>query len=355
MFKDTALSTLEKHELYISRCLQLAKQGTYAALPNPSVGAVIVHNDKIIGEGFTSAYGGPHAEPNAIASVKNPELLKESTLYVSLEPCSHFGKTPPCADLVIEKKIPKVVIGTIDPFAKVCGRGIEKMREAGIEVIVGILEKKCQESNKRFFTFHQNKRPYIILKWAQTADGFIAPNTQVDNRPFWISNNYSKQLVHKWRSEEMAFLVGTNTALKDNPSLTTRDWYGKDPVRVYLDRTGKVTQPNALLDGVAKTICITTNNDLVSTDKVVYAYADFSTNLPQQICDILYQHNILSVVIEGGTTTLDAFINCGLWDEARIFVAQHNLGDGVKAPQVPSSNNTVQHRILNDTLNIVKR
>ncbi|MEK6451185.1 MULTISPECIES: bifunctional diaminohydroxyphosphoribosylaminopyrimidine deaminase/5-amino-6-(5-phosphoribosylamino)uracil reductase RibD [unclassified Myroides] len=353
MFKDTVLSILEKHELYISRCLQLAKQGTFAAMPNPSVGAVVVYNDKIIGEGFTSAYGGPHAEPNAIASVKNQELLKESTLYVSLEPCSHFGKTPPCCDLVIAKQIPRVVIGTVDPFAKVCGRGIQKMREAGIDVVVGVLEKECQESNKRFFTFHQKQRPYIILKWAETPDHYLAPLTRDNQRPFWISNTYSKQTVHQYRSEEMAFLVGTQTVLDDNPSLTTRDWYGNNPVRVYLDRTGKVDSSFALQNGEAKTICITANEALVTTENVIYEYADFDQDLLPQVCAILYRHNILSLVVEGGRQTLQSFIDHNLWDEARIFVGETNLHDGLKAPVISKFDTEEKHLILNDTLRIV--
>lgn len=344
---------MERHELYISRCIQLALQGTYAAMPNPSVGAVIVHNDKIIGEGFTSPYGGAHAEPNAIASVTNQELLKESTLYASLEPCSHFGKTPPCSDLVIEKKIPRVVIGTVDPFAKVCGRGIQKMRDAGIEVIVGVLEKECQDSNKRFFTFHNKKRPYVILKWAESADHFIAPLTRETDRPFWISNTYSKQLVHKWRSEEMAFLVGTQTVLSDNPSLTTRDWYGNNPIRIYLDRTGKIDETYSITDHSVKTICVTANPALQSSDNLIYEYADFNDTLVNQVLAILYKHNIMSVVIEGGTQTLQSFINTELWDEARIFTGDTIIGKGIPAPVLAEFDIVEKHRILDNELRIV--
>ncbi|MGM7550963.1 bifunctional diaminohydroxyphosphoribosylaminopyrimidine deaminase/5-amino-6-(5-phosphoribosylamino)uracil reductase RibD [Myroides odoratimimus] len=355
MFKDTLLSILERHELYISRCIQLALQGTYAAMPNPSVGAVVVHNNRIIGEGFTSPYGGPHAEPNAIASVQNQELLKESTLYVSLEPCSHFGKTPPCCDLVIEKKIPKVVIGTVDPFAKVCGRGIQKMRDAGIEVTVGVLEKECQDSNKRFFTFHNQKRPYIILKWAESIDHFIAPIQRATNRPFWISNTYSKQLVHQWRSEEMAFLVGTQTVLSDNPSLTTRDWYGKSPIRVFIDRVGKIDNSFSIKDNSVKTICITANQDLISTDTLIYEHADFNQPLVPQILDILYRHQIMSVVVEGGTHTLQHFIDAELWDEARVFIGNTPITEGIPAPHFSRFDKVVKHRILDNELRIVYR
>lgn len=350
MFKDTVLSILEKDELYISRCIQLAHQGTFAAMPNPSVGAVVVHNDTIIGEGFTSAYGGAHAEPNAIAAVKNQALLKESTLYVSLEPCSHFGKTPPCCDLVIEKQIPRVVIGTVDPFAKVCGRGIQKMRDAGIEVLVGVLEKECQDSNKRFFTFHQKKRPYIILKWAETPDRFLAPLTKDRQRPFWISNQYAKQTVHQWRSEEMAFLVGTQTVLDDNPSLTTRSWTGKNPIRVFLDREGKIDKQYAICNGDVKTICITANKAMRSSEAVIYEYANFDANLMQQICTILYQHNIVSVVVEGGRQTIQSFIDQHLWDEARIFTGIDNLRAGIPAPEIIQFSHEDKHPILNNTL-----
>ncbi|MGQ8870438.1 bifunctional diaminohydroxyphosphoribosylaminopyrimidine deaminase/5-amino-6-(5-phosphoribosylamino)uracil reductase RibD [Myroides sp. TSA_177.3] len=353
MFKDTVLSMLEKDEYYISRCLQLAKQGTFAAMPNPSVGAVIVHDNQIIGEGFTAAYGGAHAEVNAIASVKNQALLKESTLYVSLEPCSHFGKTPPCSDLVIAKQIPRVVVGTIDPFAKVCGMGIQKMKDAGIEVVVGVLEQACQQSNQRFFTFHQKKRPYIILKWAASQDGFIAPLHRDEQAPVWLSNAYAKQLVHQWRSEEMAFLVGTNTVLDDNPSLTTRTWYGKNPIRIYLDRQGKISPSFAINQQEEPAICITANRALQSTAHTQYYYADFDQDLVQQICTILYDLQIMSVVIEGGTQTIEHFIAANLWDEARIFTSDVRLGEGIPAPELPSAGTSKRYTIANNELHIL--
>lgn len=353
MFKDTVLSMLEKDEYYISRCLQLAKQGTFAAMPNPSVGAVIVYKDQIIGEGFTSAYGGAHAEVNAIASVQHPDLLKESTLYVSLEPCSHFGKTPPCSDLVIAKQIPRVVVGTIDPFAKVCGMGIQKMKDAGIEVIVGVLEKACQQSNQRFFTFHQKKRPYIILKWAESQDGFIAPIHRTEQAPVWLSNAYAKQLVHKWRSEEMAFLVGTHTVLEDNPSLTTRSWYGKNPVRIYLDRKGQIPTSFAINQQEEPAICITANREMKSNEHTRYYYADFDGDLVQQICTMLYELQIMSVVIEGGTQTIQHFIAANLWDEARIFTSEIMLGEGIPAPQIKQAQQTKRYAIANNELHIL--
>ena len=217
---------MKTHETYIKRCIEIAKNGLGLTAPNPMVGSVIVHNNKIIGEGYTSAYGGNHAEVNAINSVKHKELLKDATLYVSLEPCSHFGKTPPCSDLIVKHQIPNVVIGCMDDNVQVAGKGIAKLKAAGCNVTVGVLETKCKQHHKRFFTFHNKKRPYIILKWAETADGFIAPKTKNEKKPVWITNTYSRQVVHKWRAEEQAILVGTNTVLEDNPSLTVRDWTG---------------------------------------------------------------------------------------------------------------------------------
>lgn len=341
---------MERHEYYISRCIALAKKGIFAAMPNPSVGAVVVYNDKIIGEGYTSAYGGSHAEVNAIAAVKDKTLLQQSTLYVSLEPCSHFGKTPPCADLIVAHKIPKVVIGTIDPFAEVCGNGIQKLKSNGIEVIIGVLEKECQNSNQRFFTYHQKKRPYIILKWAETIDGFIAPAKQENHSPFWISNHAAQQLVHHWRSEEMAFLVGTNTVKCDNPSLTTRKWFGKNPVRIYIDKEGTIDSSYSITSGESTTICITANTSLQSNDKVTYCLADFSQNLPQQIAKILYEHKIMSVVIEGGSSTLQHFIDANLWDEARIIIGDTPLNEGIKAPVLQHYASIKTTTLLNNQL-----
>lgn len=345
---------MKKHEYYISRCILLAKQGIFNALPNPSVGAVIVYNNKIIGEGYTSAYGGAHAEVNAINSVHDKNLLSRSTLYVSLEPCSHFGKTPPCADLIIEHKIPKVVIGTIDPFAKVCGNGIKKLKDNNIDVVVGVLDTECREVNKRFFTFHEKKRPYIILKWAQTLDNFIAPLHKYSNRPFWISNTISQQIVHQWRTEEISFLVGTQTVKDDNPSLTARKWFGKNPTRIYIDKQRKINSDFTITSGKAKTICITENITLQSTTEVTYVYADFNKNLPSQIAKILYDQKIMSVVIEGGATTLQHFIDADLWDEARIFIGNSLLHEGKKAPTLRSFTSIEIKTILDNQLQIIK-
>lgn len=341
-----------RHETYMQRCLLLAANGLSAAMPNPSVGAVIVHNDVIIGEGYTSVYGGNHAEVNAIRSVRDKSLLKEATIYVSLEPCSHFGKTPPCSDLIIKHKIPKVVIGTIDPFAKVAGKGIARLQNSGCDVTLGILKAECIASNKRFFTFHQHKRPYIILKWAETQDGFIDKIRQENDpvQPNWITNTYSRQLVHKWRSEEQAILVGTNTAITDNPKLNTRDWHGKSPVRVVLDRSLRIPQDYTLFDQTIKTIVIT-EQEKESQENLIFETIDFSKNIAQQICDVLYNHELQSVIIEGGKQTLQTFIDNNLWDEARIFKGSMLFQQGIEAPQLQGNLQTAQ-TILDNSLDI---
>ncbi|MBC7525689.1 MAG: bifunctional diaminohydroxyphosphoribosylaminopyrimidine deaminase/5-amino-6-(5-phosphoribosylamino)uracil reductase RibD [Flavobacterium sp.] len=330
---------MNTNEKYILRCLELAKNGLPSSMPNPSVGAVIVYNGTIIGEGFTSKYGGNHAEVNAINSVKDKSLLLKSTIYVSLEPCSHFGKTPPCCDLIIQYKIPKVVIGLVDSNKKVAGQGIKRLIENRIEVIVGVLEHECKMSNKRFFTFHEKNRPYIILKWAQTVDGFIAPlrNQNTNRAPFWITNELSRQLVHKWRSEEQAILVGTQTVIDDNPSLTTRDWNGKNPVRIVLDQNNKISKESHIFDNQAKTIIL--NSDTIN----------FSKNIAYQISELLLKENIQSVIIEGGSKTLQTFIDENLWDEARVFIGKTVLEFGIKAP-ILKYNNCDKRTILNDEL-----
>ncbi|WP_293872301.1 bifunctional diaminohydroxyphosphoribosylaminopyrimidine deaminase/5-amino-6-(5-phosphoribosylamino)uracil reductase RibD [Flavobacterium sp.] len=320
------------HEIYIKRCIELSKNGLPAAMPNPSVGAVIVYENKIIGEGFTAAYGGNHAEVNAIQSVKDTSLLSKATLYVSLEPCSHYGKTPPCCDLIIKYKIPNVIIGTIDSSSKVAGTGIQRLQENGIHVTVGVLEKECIESNIRFFTFHNKKRPYIILKWAESLDRFIAPMTKNKKEPVWISNEFSRQLVHKWRSEEQAILVGTNTVLADNPKLDVRDWTGQNPIRIVLDRNGKITKDYAVKDGKIKTIIITEQENLISTENCIYENAIFDFEFTKTIVGILYKYEIQSLLIEGGTQTLQSFIDDNLWDEARVFVGNIHLKSGISAP-----------------------
>ena len=330
---------MNTHEFYINRCLQIAKNGLGSTQPNPMVGSVIVHNNQIIGEGFTSKYGSHHAEVNAIASVKDKTLLNQSTIYVTLEPCAHYGKTPPCSDLIIQHKIPNVVIGCIDDYKEVAGKGIKKLKDAGIHVTVGVLANVCKLHHKRFFTFHNKKRPYIILKWAQTANGFIAPETKTENKPVWITNKTSRQLVHKWRAEEQAILVGTNTVLKDNPSLTTRDWTGSNPTRIVIDKTNKLSKNHSVFNNDANTIII--NESVV----------DFSKNLASQICTMLYKNNITSVIIEGGLKTLQTFIDEQLWDEARVFIGNTTFNNGTKAPKITGSL-LQQEYIKNDQLKI---
>ncbi len=323
------------HEKYIKRCIELAQNGLGTTYPNPMVGSVVVHNNKIIGEGWHRKAGEPHAEVNAINSVSNEALLKDAVIYVSLEPCSHYGKTPPCSDLIIAKGIKKVVIGTMDPFAKVAGRGIKKLLDAGCKVKVGVLEDECLELNKRFFTFHKKQRPYIILKWAQTTDCFIAPIIQDNNRPVWITNKYSGQMVHKWRSEEDAILVGTKTVLKDNPSLNIRKWTGNDPTRIIIDRTLKTPIDFSVLDGTQKTIVICDQSEEnPEIDKLTYEKIDFSDNISKQICEVLYKNDLQSLIIEGGSNILQQFIDSGLWDEARIFTGSSEFQKGVKAPTI---------------------
>ncbi|MFD0835736.1 bifunctional diaminohydroxyphosphoribosylaminopyrimidine deaminase/5-amino-6-(5-phosphoribosylamino)uracil reductase RibD [Mariniflexile aquimaris] len=329
------------HETYISRCLEIAKNGLGITRPNPMVGSVIVHSNQIIGEGFTSAYGGNHAEVNAINAVKDKALLKQATLYVTLEPCSHFGKTPPCSDLIIKHQIPNVVIGCIDDNPEVAGKGIEKLKKSGCNVIVGVLENDCKEHHKRFFTFHNKKRPYIILKWAESADGFIAPEFKNEQKPVWITNEYSRQLVHKWRAEEQAILVGTNTVLQDNPALTVRDWTGENPVRIVLDKDSTLSKDLAVFNTEAKTIIISEKD------------IDFSKNRSLQICELLYRNNINSVIIEGGSKTLQTFIEDTIWDEARVFTGTIQFNKGVKAPRL-SGTLISETTILNDILKIYK-
>ncbi len=325
-----------RDHFFMKRAIQLAKNGLGTTAPNPMVGAVLVHNDQIIGEGFTSAFGGPHAEINAIHAVSDKSLLKEATLYVTLEPCCHHGKTPPCVEAIIEHHIKKVVIGLLDPHEKVAGKGIEKLKAAGCEVTVGVLEAECREHHKRFLTFHEKKRPYIILKWAQTEDGFIAPEQEFradTAEPYWITSTLSRQLVHQWRAEEQSILIGTNTALIDNPKLDVRHFEGKNPVRVILDRRLKIQQPYHVLDGSIKTIIITENTHQEKYQKqCTYEVINFDHELVQNICKVLHKHNVTSVLIEGGTKTLQTFIDSNLWDEARVFIGNSKFKKGLAAP-----------------------
>ena len=344
---------MNNHEYYIARCIELAKNGFGTTYPNPMVGSVIVYNGQIIGEGWHQKAGEPHAEVNAIRSVKDLSLLDKATIYVSLEPCSHFGKTPPCCDLIIKNKIPNVVIGTVDSNIKVAGNGIKRLKEAGANVIVGVLEKECYELNQRFFTFHEKKRPYIIVKWAETQDGFIAPLTKNEQKPVWITNPYSRQLVHKWRTEEQAILVGTQTVIDDNPKLNARDWEGNNPIRVVIDQNNRIPETAHVLDNQVKTILFSKNKNTVSSENTIFEVIDFQENIAQQIVERLYQHQIQSVIIEGGAQIIQTFIDANLWDEARVFIGNNKFGNGIKAP-VLNNTPSKKEKIGTDELLIIR-
>jgi diaminohydroxyphosphoribosylaminopyrimidine deaminase / 5-amino-6-(5-phosphoribosylamino)uracil reductase len=322
----------ENQEKYMQRCLQLAKLGEGHTAPNPMVGCVIVNDGKIIGEGFHQLCGGPHAEVNAIYSVKNERLLQYSTLYVNLEPCSYFGKTPPCTDLIIEKKISRVIIGSVDPNPEVAGRGIKKLIDAGCSVLEGVLLNECQKLNRRFFTFHLKKRPYIILKWAQTLNGFvdIVRTIEEHGKPVWITDEIARVAVHKQRSTEGAIFIGTETALKDNPSLTLRDWYGKQPLRIATDLNNRLPYYLNLFDGKVKTIILSNTIKQVKNNALNVEINNADT--VKTLLDYLYSEKILSVVVEGGPKTLQYFIDQDLWDEAHVYKGNIVFNEGVKAP-----------------------
>ena len=342
---------MTRDEQYMRRCLQLAKLGAGNVAPNPMVGAVLVYEDKIIGEGYHQKYGGAHAEVNCINNVKeeNKFLIEKATLYVSLEPCSHYGKTPPCADLIIKNKIKKVVIGCKDVYKEVAGSGIQKLVNANTEVIVGVLENDCIELNKRFFTFHLKFRPYIILKWAQAANAKIG---SVGKR-ILISNEYSNRLVHKWRSEEAAILVGTNTALIDDSLLTTRLWRGKNAVRIVIDKKLKLPSTLKIFNTDAKTIIYNLVKN--STDEnVVYIKLE-EENFIDQILQSLFEMNIQSVMVEGGAETLQSFINAGLWDEARVITNENlTIENGIAAPEIKDFNLQKKERYFDDEISYFK-
>lgn len=320
-------------EKYIRRCIELASNGLCNAAPNPMVGAVIVHNGKIIGEGYHAKCGEGHAEVNAIRSVKDETLLKEATIYVSLEPCSHYGKTPPCADLIISKGIPRVVVGCIDPFSQVSGRGIRKLREAGIDVTVGVLEEECKNLIRRFVTFNTQKRPYITLKWAESADGYIDINRE-NGSPVVLSTPVTSMYVQKQRAEHKAILVGRRTALLDNPSLTTRNWYGKNPLRLVIDRNLSLPSDLRLFDHSTPTIVFTAE-ERVNEENLEYITIDYSTDILPQILNVLYERKIQSLLVEGGTTLLQSFIDSGVWDEMFVEHSEIVLNKGVKSPVIP--------------------
>lgn len=322
-------------EKYMARCLQLAALGRGHVSPNPMVGAVVVCDGKIIGEGYHRKCGEAHAEVNAIAAVKDESLFERSTIYVSLEPCSHWGKTPPCSKLIIEKRIPRVVVGIQDPFFEVSGRGIRMLREAGVEVTVGVCEAECYELNRAFFTVQQKNRPYVILKWAQSADGFMdrVRTAGSGEKPATISNPINSMMVHKLRAESDAILVGTNTVLLDNPQLTVRRWDGKNPVRVFFDRTLRIPQTAGLLDGQVPTL-VFTEKEHSDTANVTYITLPFDASFPANMLGELARREIQSVLVEGGAATLSLFLESGCWDEARVETGTLVLGSGVAAPAI---------------------
>ncbi|MVT11618.1 bifunctional diaminohydroxyphosphoribosylaminopyrimidine deaminase/5-amino-6-(5-phosphoribosylamino)uracil reductase RibD [Chitinophaga tropicalis] len=320
-------------EFYMQRCLQLAKLGAGYVAPNPMVGAVLVHQGRIIGEGYHRLYGQAHAEVNCVRSVtaEDQHLISLSTMYVSLEPCAHHGKTPPCAALIVSQRIPEVVIGCVDTFSAVSGKGISILENAGITVRTGVLEKECRELNKRFFTYHEQQRPYIILKWAQDPSGYMAT---ADGAPIRLSNIFTDRLVHRWRSEEAGILVGTGTAVNDNPRLNNRLWTGKDPVRLVIDRTLKTPRHFHLWQGDIPTLFFTegTSSKEGATETV---QLNFEQPVLPQVLQQLYEHRILSVIVEGGPYLLQRFIEAGLWDEARVITGTNAIPDGRKAPALP--------------------
>lgn len=343
------------HENYIKRCLELAKNGLGTTAPNPMVGAVLVFENRIIGEGYTSPYGGNHAEVNCIYSVRDKDKnnISKATLYVSLEPCSHFGKTPPCSHLIVESGIKNVVVGVIDSNTLVSGKGVKYLTDNGCKVLTNILKEECIELNKRFFTFHNKKRPYIILKWAESKDGFIGKLKKDKVAPIWISNKYSQQLVHKWRSEEQAILVGTNTAISDNPGLNVRSFKGNNPIRLVLDNRLRIPLTNKLFDNHVSTIVFTSKEDIQGQKNTIYKQIDFENSISNQICYFLYKNDIQSVIIEGGKQTLNSFIKENFWDEARIFVGKTNLFEGIKAPKLNGEIHCSK-KILEDELTIYR-
>jgi diaminohydroxyphosphoribosylaminopyrimidine deaminase/5-amino-6-(5-phosphoribosylamino)uracil reductase len=334
LLKTLLLEIVNLDKKYMIMCLQLAKQGLGKVSPNPMVGCVIINNGEVIGQGYHEYFGGPHAEVNAITNIQDQSLLSGSTLYVNLEPCSHYGKTPPCADLIIKHKISKVVIGCIDTYHEVCGNGIKKLRDAGIEVVLGVQEGKAQELNKRFFTFHSKKRPFVILKWAETKDGFLDIDRETtENIDNWITLLDAKILVHHWRAEEQSIMVGTNTALNDNPKLTVREVDGKNPIRIVLDMSLRLPQNLNLFDKTVSTLVFNSQKNEKS-DNLELIKIDSDKNIINEILEILFLRGIQSVIIEGGAKLINTFIEQNLWDEARIFTGEKEFKKGLKAPEI---------------------
>jgi diaminohydroxyphosphoribosylaminopyrimidine deaminase/5-amino-6-(5-phosphoribosylamino)uracil reductase len=317
------------HQIFMQRCLQIAGNGLGSVAPNPMVGAVLVHRGQIVAEGYHRAYGLPHAEVEAIGKIKSSGILRECTLYVSLEPCCHYGKTPPCTELIIKSQIPRVVVATADPFPKVNGGGIEQLRNHGIEVLTGVLGNEARALNKRFFTYYTQHRPYVILKWAKTADGFMDKIRTAAEAPAVISNAQAHRLSHWWRGQEQAIMVGTRTALMDNPALTTRLCAGKSPLRAVVDAANKLPRTLRVFDNKADTAILPTRNIA-------------------EMLNILYEKQVQSVIVEGGAKLLQSFINSKVWDEARIITASQTMGKGIVAPSI--SGKTIQRQVLGDNV-----
>lgn len=345
---------MKDQEKFMKRCLELAKNGLGLVYPNPMVGCVVVYNGLIIGEGWHQKAGCAHAEVNAIASVKNKSLLTDATLYVNLEPCSHHGRTPPCADLIVSHGIKKVVIGAVDSNKQVGGKGIKRLRENGVELVVSVLEDEARELNKRFFTFHEKKRPYVILKWAQSKDGYIFPDLRdaQKGQPFWISNNYSLQRVHQWRSEEASILVGKNTVQQDNPNLNVRDFSGNSIIRIAIDRKLELSESLNFFDGSSDTIIYNELKD-ETIGQLSLVRLDFSQDLITQILKDLYKKDVQSLIVEGGAYTLNSFIVANLWDEARVFNGEQYFKNGLKAPVLDTEQYS-QEQLDNNLLCIFK-
>ena len=326
---------------FMERCLFLAKKGLGNTYPNPLVGCVIVYEGKIIAEGWHKKAGGNHAEREAILKIKDQSLLSKSSLFVNLEPCDHYGKTPPCTDLILEMKIPRVIIGCLDQNKRVLGKGLKKLKQAGCEVKIGVLKSKCKKLNRRFFSFHQKKRPYVILKWAESLDGFIAPKENL--KKYWLTNPLSKQRVHQWRSQEQSIMIGVQTVLDDNPKLDTRLWNGKNPVPVVIDPSQKLSKIKGDFNLMKKKF-ITIKNQNSNKNK------DQLSIKAQEILDQLFNNSLQSVIIEGGTKTLQNFIDAELWDEVRIFVTKEKLISGLKGPVFKRNANYNSSKISEDTL-----
>jgi len=334
-------------EIFMHRAFELAQKGLGYVRPNPLVGCVIVYDGKIIGEGYHEQYGQAHAEVNAINSVDDKSLLEKSTAYVTLEPCAHHGKTPPCADLLVQHQLKRVITANKDPYDKVSGQGIERLKQANIKVELGILAEIGENINRRFFTFHKKKRPYIILKWAQTTDGFIA-RENFDSK--WISNEYSRKLVHKWRAEEAAILIGTNTAQYDNPSLNVRDWAGENPLRIVIDKSLRLPKTLNLFDGSIATVCynLSTNAKYHNLEYVKLDDDSFLDHLLQT----LYERNIQSLIVEGGSRLINSFIEKELWDETRVFTSKIAFNKGISAPNMDFSK-SIKQSVYGDKLELL--